>query len=244
MKIITLETVDSTNKYLKNWADKENNLPNFLTVRAVSQTNGVGQYGAKWETESGKNLTFSTLMIHNNFPLENYFLLNMMVSITISDVLHSLHIPKISIKWPNDLLSGRFKIGGILIENIIRSSYIDKSIIGIGLNINQLHFNGIEKASSLKKITGQDFDLENLLKEIISQLEKNLSKIENTTLEDLHSVYMSKLFQKDKVSAFRSPEGYNFSGIIRNVTPKGELVVELENEIQKKFVLKELQLLY
>ena len=244
MNIIKLESVDSTNHYLKRLCNSEEKLPNFLTIWTPNQTNGVGQYGSKWFVEPYKNLTFSVLVCHKNFLIENYFWLNMIVSLAVNNVLESLKIPQISIKWPNDILSGKFKIGGILIENIIRNTKIEKSIIGIGLNVNQLNFNELYRASSLQKITKKEFNLEFLLKEILKQLQEQFSGIETSSFEKIYSLYERKLFQKDKVSAFRPKEGTDFSGIIRQVLPSGELVVEMENNQTKAYSLKEIQLLY
>lgn len=244
VNIIKLNSVDSTNLYLKKLINSQNNLPNFLTIWTPKQTNGVGQYGAKWLTEDYKNLTFSTLVLHRNFLLEHYFLLNMIVSVAVCEILEEENIPQIQVKWPNDILSSRFKIGGILIENVIRSNYIEKSIIGIGLNVNQLDFNNLPKASSLKKITQRDFDIEILMKYIVKRLQKKFSQTENLTFDEIYPVYEKRLFQKDKVSAFRCAQGNDFSGIIRKVLPSGELVVEIETGELKNFQLKEIQLLY
>lgn len=244
MNIIKLETVDSTNSYLKKMANTQENLPNFLTVWTPKQTNGVGQYAAKWEVEPYKNLTFSVLCKYSDFDLQNYFLLNMLTSIAVTKSLEALEISGISIKWPNDILISKRKVGGILIENIIRKAKIDKSIIGIGLNVNQLNFNNLPKASSLKNCTGKEYDIESLMKQILMNLKKYFNDIQCINFEDVYLEYEKYLFQLNKVSAFRAGNRNSFSGIIRKVRSSGELVVEIEDGTFKVFSLKEVEMLY
>ena len=121
MKLITLPTTDSTNRYLKDLGHSEAVLPNYLTVFTPVQTAGVGQYGAKWQSEPNTNLTFSTLFIPKNLTIERAFILNMLVPLAVVKVLKAQNIAaEIKIKWPNDIIIERKKVGGILIENIVQ----------------------------------------------------------------------------------------------------------------------------
>ncbi|CEN40914.1 biotin--[acetyl-CoA-carboxylase] ligase [Capnocytophaga cynodegmi] len=244
MNIIKLDTIDSTNNYLKKLANSEEKLPNFLVVWTPNQTNGVGQYGAKWVTESFKNLTFSVLFLHKKFDLTQYFFLNMLTAIAVAKTIEEMAISNVKIKWPNDILLEKHKIGGILIENVIRGTNIEKSIIGIGLNINQTDFSELPRASSLQKITRKQYDIESVMKSILFNLQKEFTKLEESQFADIYPIYQKYLFQLNKISAFRPKNGKDFSGIIRGALPSGELLVETENEEIKQFALKEIQLLY
>lgn len=248
MNVIKLRTIDSTNRYLKELVHSETFLPNFLTVWTLQQTAGVGQYGAKWQTEPYQNLTFSTLFIPEKLLLQHAFLLNMSVSIAVvravEDVFREYSLAEeFYIKWPNDILIGNKKVGGILIENILQGQQITKSVIGIGLNVNQIEFEGLPKASSLKNIIKKNLDIEQLMKLIISNLEKELTVIEKFSFEEIYNEYRNYLFRLEKVSTFRSPEGIHFMGIIKGVTSIGELIVATEEAI-KNFSLKQIELLY
>ena len=162
----------------------------------------------------------------------------------VEDVLreHSL-TEELYIKWPNDILINNKKVGGILIENVLQGQQIAKSVIGIGLNVNQIEFEGLPKASSLKNIIKKNLDMEQLMKRIINNLEKELTVIENFSFEEIYNVYRKYLFRLEKVSTFRSPEGIHFMGIIKGVTSIGELIVATEETI-KTFSLKQIELLY
>src|SRR5690606_34414076 len=169
MQIIKLNATESTNVYLKNLALEEE-LEDFTVVVARKQLKGRGQIGTKWESEVGMNLTFSILKNNVDLPVADQFLLNMGVSLAIFDALRQLYVPDLSVKWPNDILSGHFKICGILIENVLSGTMIQTSIIGIGLNVNQLNFGDLSQASSLKLILGRTFDLDELLHSVVGHI--------------------------------------------------------------------------
>ena len=128
MQIIKLNSTDSTNSYLKRLM-LERTLEDFSVVVANNQTNGRGQRGSVWLSDKGKNLTFSVLKINPSTGPRNQFMLNILVSLSIVKALESFNIPKLSIKWPNDILSDKFKISGVLIENLIKQSQIEYSVI-------------------------------------------------------------------------------------------------------------------
>lgn len=222
----------------------ESSLGDFTFVVADTQTLGRGQMGTTWESESGKNLTFSVLKKIESQQFNNPFLLNICISLAVYNALHTLGIPNLKVKWPNDILSGHSKICGILIENILSGSRMISSVIGIGLNVNQEKFVGLSNVSSLKLLMGKTFDLEMLLHLFYEELQKSFLEIENRGAEYMKDTYESVLFRKDKPSTFKGIDGNLFMGFIRGVSDQGKLVVTLEDDIQKEFNLKEISLLY
>ena len=150
---------------------------------------------------------------------------------------------KIKIKWPNDLLFEGKKICGILIENVIKNK-LNSTIIGIGINVNQTEFNNLHKASSLKMITGIHYNLDEILHSIIKNTKYYSSILEEGKYEDVKNEYEMSLFRKNKPSTFKDEKGELFPGFIKGVTKYGKLQVLMEDEIVKKFDLKEIQLLY
>ena len=153
MLLIKLDATDSTNDYLKELLTSEDP-PNGTVVWTQWQRKGRGQMGRNWISEAGKNLTFSILNKFNNFPVGEQFLLNMVTSLAITGVLKRHDVPDLKIKWPNDILSGKHKICGILVEAIIKGTDLKAAIIGIGLNVNQEHFEESLRATSIKITTG------------------------------------------------------------------------------------------
>lgn len=241
MRIIKLNATESTNRFMRNLS-LESSVQDFTTVVTSTQSKGRGQMGSAWQSESFKNLTFSVYKGFKQFEFEDQFKISMAVSLAIIKALETLQITKLSIKWPNDILSANKKICGILIENVIKQSHIVSSIVGVGLNVNQLKFKDLPQAGSLKLITGLNYDLDEILHLILKHLEIQLKLLENDT-SALKNNYESYLFRKEKPSTFKSDEGL-FSGIIKGVSNEGLLKVMIEDQELKTFDLKTIKLLY
>ena len=244
MTIIKLDAIDSTNTYLKELSQKET-LKNFTVVSAKSQTNGKGQMGSKWVSESNKNLIISILIKNSIENSSRIFDLNIVVAVSIIDVLKAKNIPNLSIKWPNDIMSENKKIGGILIENSIKGISIIDSIIGFGLNVNQTYFENLPKASSLKNIMLYDFNIDTLIVEIVLKIEENILIISSQKqLQNIWKKYNELLFKKEIPTVFEDVNQNKFMGIIQKVNTNGTLNILLENDDVKSFEVKEITMLY
>jgi len=242
MKLIKLDAIDSTNDFLKGLSSNQL-LENLTVVTAENQTKGKGQMGAVWNSEPGKNLIMSVLIADFVTDINRLFDVNIVVSVTIAQALEDFNIPELSIKWPNDIMSYNKKIGGILIENSIKSDGSIHSIAGLGLNVNQINFENLPKASSLAVICKTTFDKENILLTIIEKLEQNIQLwIRNSDL--FWSEYSNRLFKKGIPMPFEGQNQQNFMGIIKGVSPVGKLEILLEDDSVSEFDIKEIQMLY
>lgn len=246
MKLIKLDAIDSTNDFLKSLASQDE-LDNFTVITAETQTNGKGQMGAKWLSESGKNLIMSALVKDFLFDNEQVFNLSIIVSLSVIDVLKSLDISDLSIKWPNDIMSYNKKIGGILIENTLKSDGRIVSVVGLGLNVNQTNYEELPNASSLAVIAGHSFDKDALPELIVKKMKEKIELWEsNSTI--FWSDYFNSLFRKGIPMPFKSLNtnnaGQNFMGIIQGVSTVGKLQVLLEDDSVSEFDIKEIQMLY
>lgn len=225
MQLIKLSATDSTNAYLKRLSRREA-VPDFTVVQASQQTQGRGQPGAHWISEAGKNLTFSILKKFESFPAQRHFQLNMLVSLSVYHLLESIGIPKVKVKWPNDILSGSRKVCGILLENQLRGGDLTSSIVGIGLNVNQTEFGDLPSATSLKITTGKPHDLDEVLLTFIGLLQAAFRDMPETSYDTYRSRYEAHLYLKDQKALFGLPDGQRFEGVIRGVDPEGNLMVE------------------
>lgn len=243
MRIIKLNAIDSTNSYLRRLSN-EGGIENYTVVTANYQTQGRGQMGTIWSSENAKNLIFSVFKRVSWLDKKHPFLISVVASLAVLKALQRLGIPKLSIKWPNDILSEDKKICGILIENVIKQNSLDSTIIGIGLNINQTDFENLPKASSLKAVTGRVFNLEEVLHLILDELKNAFEALKKGSYKSLKEEYGNYLFRKDKPSSFMDAEGLIFTGIIKSVTLEGSLEIQLEDNIVKEFNLKEISLMY
>ena len=243
MRIIKLNAIDSTNSYLRKISSQEL-LGDYTVVMAKKQTNGRGQMGTTWNSESSKNLTFSVFKDLLSFKIEYPFFISIATSLALLKTLQSFSIPKLSIKWPNDILSEDKKICGILIENVIKQNSMQASIIGIGLNVNQTLFDNLPKASSLKFISGTVYNLDEVLQAILANLKHYFLILKNGDLDVLKKEYETYLFRKDKPSTFKDAQGSVFFGYIKNISVSGSIQILLEDNIIEEFDLKDISLLY
>ncbi|MFE3870399.1 biotin--[acetyl-CoA-carboxylase] ligase [Flavobacterium sp. ZS1P70] len=242
MKLIKLDAIDSTNEFLKGLSNKHE-LENFTVVTAESQTKGKGQMGAVWASETGKNLILSVLIKDFLLDICQIYNLNIIVSLAVIEALECCKIPDLSIKWPNDIMSYNKKIGGILIENSIKSDASIVSIVGLGLNVNQTNFENLPKASSMAVICNATFDKDDLLFMIIDNLENKIKLWEKQS-DFLWSDYVSKLFKKGIPMPFSNLNNQKFMGIIQGISSIGKLEILLEDDIISEFDIKEIQMLY
>lgn len=243
MQIIKLDAIDSTNLYLKDLS-REQSLEDFTVVVANVQHQGRGQMGSNWNSEGGKNLTFSVLKKFQQLALDKHFTISICTALAIYDSLMYLKIPDLKVKWPNDIMSGNTKICGILVENRIEAQFIKASILGIGLNVNQTIFSNLKNAGSLKSITGNAFDLEDLLQRIVDNLKHYFQVLSATGSEQLRQDYELALYRLNSHTKFKLNDGNHLNGIIRGVSKQGKLQVENEEGELKEYGLKQLTLVY
>jgi len=241
MNIIKLNAIDSTNSYIKKLAN-EKAIESYTVVVAKYQTSGRGQLGAKWVSEGGKNLTFSILINLDKFKIKHQFYLSMAVVLAVLATVKMNVKTSFYVKWPNDILAEKDKVTGVLIENVLRGNYIKQSIIGIGLNVNQIKFpESIRNVTSLKKIVGTDFNKEELLKSILTNIQYYISYIENEDFLKLKELYLASLYKYNQPTMFKDKFGTIFLGKIVDVFEDGRLIIELENKTIRKFNLKEVK---
>jgi BirA family biotin operon repressor/biotin-[acetyl-CoA-carboxylase] ligase len=242
MKLFKLDAINSTSTYLKQLS-KKTETDNWTVVSAEYQTLGRGQVDTKWISEKGKNLIFSILIRYDSLKVQNQFFLNCAISLGIYHTLLKYYLPKLKIKWPNDIMADNRKLGGILIENSLRNDQIYQSIVGIGLNVNQEDFlDQPFKAVSMRKLLGYKLNRNNLLTEIMDSVKDHIDLLNSAEFEFLHNGYENVLYKKNKPHMFES-DGHIFLGKIIGVSKEGMLQIEDENERIRKFSFKEVKYL-
>ena len=225
LDLMWLDTCGSTNTEL---AALKN--PRAGTVVAArEQTAGRGQRGNSWESEPGANLTFSQLFAPRELPVVRQFELSMLISLAVSDFADELlsHYGsplRTKIKWPNDIYVGDRKLAGILIENRLTGRYIDRSIAGIGFNVNQTEFTSdAPNPVSIAQLIGQTIELEPLLIILAGKMADYVDNYNDNT-QGLIRHYMERLYRGDgREYRFRRADGTEFSASITGVDPDGTL---------------------
>jgi len=171
MHYIKFDTIESTNDFLKSYA-KTKKLPDFFYVYTDKQSKGRGQQSNTWQSDCCKNILIS-IFLQPKLSVSQQQQLNQIVALSIIKVLEKFNILKLNIKLPNDIMSDGKKIAGILIENVIRHQTWKQSIIGIGLNVNQTEFVNLPQATSMKLISGKDYNQEDIIALLIQELKEN-----------------------------------------------------------------------
>lgn len=216
-----LSECQSTNDVLLQMLrDSDSMLPEGYLVRADYQTAGRGQKGNTWDSERGENLLFSFLVRPHFLAPRHSFWLSAAMALGIARVLE-IWLEDVKVKWPNDVMAGGKKIAGILIENTITGQMMDQSVVGIGLNANQLDLT--EQATSLRKILNQEIDPETVLNRLQEELASAYFQLQIAGWEKVKTLYYRYLFKMGQPADFLLPDGLKFTGLIKGVSEDGRL---------------------
>ncbi len=229
-RLIHLAETDSTNRWLREHPAEDD-----VVVWTDYQTAGRGCGTNTWESEWGQNLLFSLLIHPVDVPADRQFFISMVTANSISRVI-AKYVENVSVKWPNDIYVGDRKICGILIQNSLHGSTIKDSVIGVGLNVNQLSFvSDAPNPVSLASLTGRTFDPEALLHELMEAFEA-----EWAGAEGVRARYLSQLYRRKGFFRYRDAHG-EFHAEQVTVEDDGHLVLRCIDGHTRRFAFKEVQ---
>lgn len=239
-KILHLDSVDSTNNYTAILL-KDGKLIDGTVILTDEQTNGRGQMHTKWETTPGLNLTVSFFKEFDNLSVNHQFYISKWFAYSVVQMLTDKGI-NAQIKWPNDIYVNTCKLGGILIETQLRGEYISSAIIGLGLNVNQEHFDESLRAISIKSLLKNHLMIEEVLFSLIARLNANLEWLSPLQIDTIDRHYFQNLLGFGKIQRFEI-NGELREGKITNVLQNGFLEV-LFADTTKHFDLKEIKFVF
>ena len=238
MKIIKLDAIDSTNSFLKKKMNNQE-IDDFTIVYSQNQFQGRGRTTKEWISDPNKNIAFSLFKIFKRPELEHLFLLNVVVSISVLELLKKYNVRHASVKWPNDLMVKNKKVSGILIENTIKKNNLIYSVIGIGINVNQEKFPDLLCATSIINETGIAVEIDSLVTELTKIISSNFKFLESKSNFFLDQ-YNNKLYNKNQTVVFKNNIGkkkvgkivkVDLSGNLMIINEKGKIEYFKENEI-------------
>lgn len=234
-KVLFLSQCHSTNDKAAELL-KEKPQIEGTTIITQNQTQGRGQRGNTWESEPGKNATFTVILKPTTIPTQSQFQLHLITTLAIHHTLFPILGKELKIKWPNDIYYRDRKLGGILIENTLKGSQIESSIVGIGININQSLFRDL-RATSLLDITENEFEINDIIEQILIELEKKYLELKSGKLKMLQAQYLRRLYLFNEETRFEAA-GRIFNGKIIGVNAHGLLQIQ-ENETVHEYAFKE-----
>ena len=228
----------STNTKARELLQQEANCPEGTVVICSKQTQGRGQRGTFWEGQADQNLTLSFILKHK-LPHERFWM-GAATALGLREMASKMHQGPWMVKWPNDLYYADYKIGGILVEAAFKGNQLEGVVVGLGLNVNQAHFQAAH-ARSIAHLLGSKLDLVHVYKETLIEIERFLLLMRQD-LARLRRKYTQHLYRQGEEHSFESPEGHQFKGTILGVTKEGLLALSKHGKIQH-YDLKEIRFL-
>lgn len=242
---IHLNTIDSTNNFLRNYKAEQD--CRITLVTADFQTAGRGQRGNSWESEEGKNIVFSLLIHPSTVRPSQIFSISEIAALSVCQALNEF-LPEdklqaskggFCVKWPNDIYYGDRKIAGILIETDLMGGHIANAIIGIGININQQQFvSDAPNPVSLYQILGHETSRQLVMDSMMKHFTHLYYQLESGEVTSLHTLFMQHLYRSEGFHPY-TDEDSSFMARIVNVELSGHLILEDTESLQRRYAFKE-----
>ena len=216
-------------------------------VWADFQTAGRGQRGHEWHSRKGENLTFSVVLEPNFVPIAEQFAVSEVVALSLVDMLADYGI-EARIKWTNDIYVCDRKLVGILIEHSLATTTLRRTIVGIGINVNQTEFDAsLPNPVSMAQLLGRELNVEEVLQCFLTHLQRNyeaLREMQNAKCKMqnvLHERYNSLLYRLNEYHTYALPNGERFEAKILGTASNGALCLENEQGEIKDYLFKEIE---
>ena len=210
-------------------------------IWAERQTAGRGQRGHAWLSAEGLNLTFSLVLEPTFMPAGEQFLLNEAVALALTDTFAQFGIAT-RIKWTNDIYAGDRKLVGILIEHSYSGSMLMRTIVGIGINVNQTEFDpALPNPVSMAVAAGRTFDRSEVLEAFGKHIGTRYAQLEQGERETLQRDYRERMYRLGERYTYRYPDGTPTEAAIEGVRPTGELLLRHADGSLREDLFKEIE---
>ena len=228
---IYCEEIESTNTELLT--GKQQYKKNGTVFLAEKQLAGKGRKNRTWQSAKGLNLTFSILLTKESLTDINTNHINLSTALAVSEAIENLYQLRTELKWPNDVFIGPKKVAGILIETSIKGNIVERVVVGIGINLNQISFQGEfnHTPTSLKLEAHTDINRENVLAEIINLFEEKLFELEKSPDNILNDWRGKCKMIGDKITITENDEVKK--GVFFDIDENGFLLLKRDNTIEK-----------
>ena len=210
-------------------------------VWAEHQTAGRGQRGHKWLSPEGENLTFTMVVEPRFLAVAEQFLLCEAMSVALTDTFAAYGIDT-RIKWTNDIYAGDRKLEGVLIEHNYSGQTLSRSLLGIGINVNQTKFDpSLPNPVSMAQLTGRRYDRREVLETFERCMLARYDQLEHGDRKALQHDYRNRMYALGEMRPFRYPDGSLTRGAIQGVRPSGELILRHEDGSIRAYLFKEIE---
>lgn len=232
---IDLENVGSTNSFARQW---QGNDGEELLVVARYQTAGRGSGRNTWESAPGENLLFSLAFSPRHLMASASFALSEALALSVCEALQS-YADGFQVKWPNDIYHTDRKVAGLLIENELAGARVRRTVMGVGLNVNQSRFlSDAPNPVSLCQLAGSEQSTEEVLQRFLQRFGQYRQLLEAHCYAEVHRRYLARLYRLGEEHEYVDAGGH-FRATITGVEPSGHLLLTDENGSPRRYAFKE-----
>ncbi len=233
-EVLELDEAASTNTVAEAMALSE--LKDKMVILTWCQTQGRGQATNKWESEPYKNIAMTVVFRPEGLVAGKQFAVSMIIALGCLDFV-SRYVPDVTVKWPNDIYVGDRKIAGILIEHRVAGAYIQSSLCGVGLNINQaVFFSDAPNPVSLLQLTEKEFNLNEVLQELLECIGRRYSQVKDYAA--LEADFRKNMYRAGGIFDWEDASG-SFRASVAGIDEYGQLVLEDTEGRQRLYAFKE-----
>ena len=218
-----LDQTTSTNDWM--WQFIKSRTPaEGAMVFANYQAQGKGRIARVWNSNKGENILCSFFLKPAFITIQQHASLNFSIALAVADTFSAFLNDPIALKWPNDIICDNKKLAGILIENTIKGDKIENVVVGIGMNINQKHFEQEPLAASVFMLKGQFTPLEVVLSKLAQNLEKQYLRLRTANHQTILDEYNRRLYGKNTSVTIKTDNNLS-EGILKEVKANGEIEI-------------------
>lgn len=230
-----LEQTSSTNDEARNAKYRHGDV-----VWAEVQTAGRGQRGHTWSS-THESLTFSLLLEPAFLCVGEQFLLSEAIALALTECFADFGIDT-RIKWTNDIYVGDRKLTGILIEHNCSGPTLQRTIVGIGINVNQTDFDpSLPNPISMAQAAGRTFDRTTVLDSFLRHAMRRYAQLEGGDWEQLRTDYRERLYGLGERRTYRRPDGSTVEAVMEGVRPTGELLLRHDDGSLHGYLFREIE---
>lgn len=213
-------------------------LKDKMVILTWRQTQGRGQAANKWESTPDKNISMTVVFKPQRLEAGKQFAVSMVIALGCMDFVRR-YVDGVSVKWPNDVYVGERKIAGILIEHRIAGAFIQSSLCGIGVNINQKEFfSDAPNPVSLWQLTGKELPLKQVLEELLECIGRRYEEVYD--LGSLEKDFLQNMYRSSGAFTWEDETG-RFEASIAGIDEYGQLVLKDTGGKEKIYAFKEVK---
>lgn len=208
---------------------------------AEHQSAGRGQRGHTWISPEGENLTFTVVVEPRFLPANEQFRLSEALALALCYTFAGFGIDT-RIKWTNDIYCGDRKLVGILIEHFYAGTTLSRSLLGIGINVNQTVFDpALPNPVSMRQAAGRTFDREAVLETFAARFAERYAQLERGEAAAIDRDYRARMYRIGCEQRFRLPDGRRLTATIEGVRPDGELLLRHTDGTRGEYRFREIE---